>query len=193
VARLDRDAIRRAIEHHALLTSRDSVLFELTCAFDVMRILRRQGWGEPHATLFKPPLIYIGTRGNAKLHLYFQHAPADLTVDSVYRRVQKNHSFIAIGGLIPDLVLRIKTPSATRLVMLEVKWGVQRDVAQLARAALSDLMGYRRAFNKSLSDQSGPYGIGYVWGEGLLPASDSEVLLCTPDTLEDALPLVLEG
>lgn len=91
------------------------------CAFDVMRILRRQGWGAPPAKMFKPPLIFTGARDNQRLNLYFQHAPADLTANSVYRRVQKDHTFTAVGGLIPDLVLRIDTPSTTRRVMFEVK------------------------------------------------------------------------
>ncbi len=40
IGRLDRSAIRDAVEHHALIASRDSVLLELECAFGTIRALR---------------------------------------------------------------------------------------------------------------------------------------------------------
>ena len=55
---------------------------------------------------------------------------------------------------------------------------------------MRDLFGYRRAFSEVLDRQPPPYGLGYAWGEGLQPSLDSDVTLCTPDTLTDALALV---
>ena len=63
IARLDRSAIREAIEHHALIASRDSVLLELQCAFDTIRALRALGWASPGAGLLRPPVSFGGDAG----------------------------------------------------------------------------------------------------------------------------------
>jgi len=75
----------------------------------------------------------------------------------------------------------------TRWLLIEVKLGERRSVADSARAAVWDLFGYRRAFSAVLDRQPEPYGLGYAWGEGLKPSLDSDVTLCTPDTLAEAL------
>ena len=69
--------------------------------------------------------------------------------------------------------------------------GLERKVEYSARAAALDLLGYRRAFSPALANQAEPYGLGYVWGSDLTPAIDSEVTLCTPDTLSEALTALL--
>ena len=71
--------------------------------------------------------------------------------------------------------------------MIEVKGGYARTVADYARAATLDLLGYRRAFEDVLGQQNAPYGLGYAWGRDLAPTIDSEIALCTPDTLTEAL------
>jgi hypothetical protein len=69
---------------------------------------------------------------------------------------------------------------------VEVKGG-KRPVEEAARAATYDLLAYRTAFDVPLARQAGPYGLGIAWGAGLAHNPFSEVLLCTPDSLERAL------
>ena len=75
--------------------------------------------------------------------------------------------------------------------MIEVKGGKVRTVSESAREATLDLLGYRRSFKSVLDKQEEHYGLGYVWGEGLSPSLESDIALCTPDTLSDALALLL--
>jgi hypothetical protein len=118
IARLDRSAIRDAVERHALITSRDSVLLELHCAFDTMRALRRLGWAASDDRLLRPPLIFEGTRSDTRVELYFQHAPDDLRAGSRYRDIQKAHHFSTASGLIPDLVIKRTGRRSTRWLMI---------------------------------------------------------------------------
>jgi hypothetical protein len=106
--------------------------------------------------------------------------------------VQKAHLFASPGGLIPDLVIQITDQGGTRWLMIEVKGGYRRGVADSARAATRDLLGYRRAFGEALAQQQGAYGLGYAWGGGLAPSQASEIMLCTPDSLPGALELFLK-
>jgi hypothetical protein len=73
--------------------------------------------------------------------------------------------------------------------VLVAKLGITRSVGDSARAALLDLLGYRRAFDEVLSQQEAPYGLGLAWGAELLPHED-EVLLCSPDQIGPALGLL---
>jgi hypothetical protein len=192
IGRLDRDAIRDAIEHHALIVSRDSVLLELRCAFDTIGSLERMGWGRRKPGLVRPPLIYTGQQGQQNLELFFQHTPRQLSSGSLYRDVQKVHGFSSTGGLIPDLVLKTSSGDKVRWLLIEVKGGfVSRTVVDSARTAARDLLAYRRSFNHVLAPQNGPYGIGYAWGAELPPNPEAEILLCTPDKLDAALELAL--
>jgi hypothetical protein len=192
IARLDRHAIRDAIEQHALIASRDSVLLELHCAFDTITALRRLGWqGEPPG-LLRPPTIFRAERDGTKLKLTFQAAPGLLSAGSLYRNIQTAHGFPSKGGLIPDLVIETNKDSVQRWLMIEVKGGIKRSVTDSARAASLDLLAYRRAFSPVLDRQTAPYALGYAWGDGLVPALDSDVTLCTPDTLPDALAVLLD-
>jgi hypothetical protein len=118
--------------------------------------------------------------------VYFQHTPVELSAGSIYRSVQRAHDFGATGGLVPDLVLRLRGPDESRWLLIEVK-GVERSVGDSARAAASDLLAYRRAFDPVLRPQTRPYGIGVAWGSHLNPDPTSEIVLCTPDTLPTAL------
>jgi hypothetical protein len=191
IARLDRAAIKDAIERRALLTSRDSVLLELHCAFDTIKTLRHLGWQAPSTGILRPPVIFRGHRANAKIEVFYQASPGALSAGSRYREVQAAHDFSSTGGLIPDLVIKTTANDETRWLLIEVKGGEKRSVADSARLAVRDLFGYRRAFSAVLDRQTEPYGLGYAWGEGLKPSLDSDVTLCTPDTLRDALSVVM--
>jgi hypothetical protein len=191
IARLDRSAIRDAIEHHALIASRDSVLLELECAFGTVRALRGLGWRASPSGLLRPPHIFQAHKSGSHLDVYYQRAPAALSASSYYSDIQRAHSFPSASGLIPDLVLRLRAGSTTRWLLIEVKGGPKRGVGDNARAAILDLLAYRRAFAPVLDKQSGPYGIGYAWGRELVPADEAELTLCTPDTLSRALELLL--
>jgi hypothetical protein len=186
LARLDRAAVREAIENHALVTSRDSVLLELLCTFTTISALRDLGWTAPEPGLMRPPHLLSAVKGQQRLELYYQHTPPELAQGSIYRVVQQAHRFAAVGGLIPDLAIRLSGPGGVRWIMLEVK-GVQRAVEHSARAAAIDLLAYRRAFDTVLSRQVGAYGIGVAWGRSFAPSRHAEIILCTPDTLAAAL------
>lgn len=194
IARLDRAAIRDAIEHRALITRQDDVLLELHCAFDTIATLRRLGWRAPPSGLFGsglwPPVIFRAYRNGTRLELLYQATPGELSAGSLYREVQAAHGFSATGGLRPDLVLKTAKDGIVRWLLAEVKSG-DRKVEALARAATYDLLAYRRAFAPVLDQQSVPYGLGYVWGAELRPSLESDVTLCTPDTLPDALEALL--
>jgi hypothetical protein len=191
IARLEREAIRDAIEHHALIASRDSVLLELHCAFDTIKTLRTLGWKARPSGLLQPPVIFRAERDGADLELRFQAAPAQLSAGSLYREVQRAHAFPTKGGLIPDLVIVTTRNGIRRWLLIEVKGGHKRSVADSARAATLDLLAYRRAFAPVLDQQSDAYGLGYAWGAGLSPSLGGDVTLCTPDTLADALTALL--
>jgi hypothetical protein len=187
IARLDRPALREAVEQRALLASRDDVLLELECAFDTIRVLREQGWRAPPDALLRPPVIFRGHRDSAEVELFYQHAPPALRNGSRYGAIQRAHDFAGTGGLIPDLVVGLRRGGTTRWLLIEVKGGTKRGVADSARAATLDLLAYRRAFGPALAGQPGPYGLGYAWGAELVPSTESEIALCTPDSLSQAL------
>jgi hypothetical protein len=190
VARLDRPAIREAVERHALVTSREPVLLELLCLFNVIAGLSRLGWNAPAAGLLRPPLVLRASRGDEVLRLFYQHAPPGLREVSVYRDIQRGHRFGSVGGLIPDLVIQLESPKGVRWVLIEVK-GVERALEESARAAAHDLLAYRRAFDASFEHQQGPYGIGIGWGRDLKPVRGQEIVLCSPDTIPDALEMAM--
>lgn len=121
------------------------------------------------------------------MEVFYQATQGALSAGSRYREVQAAYDFSSSGGLIPDLVIKTTANDETRWLLVEVKGGEQRSVADSARAAVRDLFGYRRAFSAVLDRQTEPYGLGYAWGEGLNPSLDSDVTLCTPDTLATAL------
>jgi hypothetical protein len=193
IARLDRDAVRDAVERRGLIASRDSVLLELHCAFDTIKTLRRLGWKAPPTGLLSPPVIFRGERDETELEVFYQAAPRALSAGSLYREVQTAHGFSSTGGLIPDLVIKTTSNGETRWLLIEVKGGEKRSVADSARLAARDLFVYRRAFSAALDRQTQPYGLGYAWGEGITPLLGSDVTLCTPDTLADALRGLMPG
>ena len=133
--RLDRSAIRHAIEHHALASRHDDVLLELLCAFTIERALRELGWSLNFPGLVTGGAFVRGIKGQGRLTVWYQHAPRQLAVDPAYENVQAAHRFPTIGPLRPDFVLEISTAEQRRLVIMEVK-GVQRAVGVRPRSDL---------------------------------------------------------
>jgi hypothetical protein len=188
VRRLDRRAVRSAVEEHALVTSDDDTLFELMCGFAIERELKDAGWAVSYPGLVRSRRQFlVATRAGARLECYYQGVPPELSYGSRYQLVQREHSFSKIGRLRPDFVIRFTDTGRQRWIVVEVKGGPKRRVAQSARDALSDLLAYRRDYQTALADNPGPYGLGIAWGLELDPVESSEALLCTPDRIGAAL------
>ena len=188
--RADREAIRRAVEEHALLATADDVLLEVMVVFGIERALEAAGW-----TLSRPGLVQAGPilrakRSGTTVDVFYQRAPKALAIGSRYQRVQAVHSFRNSAPLRPDFVMRIRGSDQERWIVGEVK-GVERAVEKSARAAILDLLAYRRAFDTVLATQDGPYGLGVAWGQALTPRAESEIVLCSPDTIPAALENLL--
>jgi hypothetical protein len=190
VRRLDPRALRQAVQDNALVTSRDDVLLELICGFEIERALESQGWNVTRPGLVRSGLFLHAQRGPSKLDLYYQRTPPGLANGSLYGEIQEHHAFRGRGAMIPDYVGRVTSGGGTRWLVFEVK-GVQRPVWESARTAVHDLLAYRRAFDPVLRSNEGPYGLGIAWGTSLDPSTDVEITLCTPDTIEKALGAVL--
>ena len=168
----------------------DATLFELLCIFRLMKILRSLGWASATIHIVDGAFSVRWQRQGNVLDLFYQHTPRELREASIYARVLRAHD-LRVGGLTPDFVLRLQMQAGDiRWVLGEVKGG-QEPVSELARRALQDLLTYRRAFDANLCGATHAYGIGIAWGEGLQIADSTEVYLCTPDTLSDALRAVL--
>jgi hypothetical protein len=185
VGKLDRDSIRTAVETNALVSRDDPVLFELYCTFATLGALRELGWRFGHFGLFAGALRLQGRRNGERLELLYQAVPRTMRIVSRYRRVQVAHG-ISPGGLRPDLVLHTTGGGGERWLMVEVKGGA-RPVEHAARAAAYDLLAYRTAFSSIFPRSEQPYGLGIAWGADLAPQAGSEIVLCTPDTLVEAL------
>jgi hypothetical protein len=155
----------------------------------MLDVLRQQGWTLGRLGLFRGALRLIGRRDDVQLELTYQATPRQLSTGSNYHAIQQRHG-ITPGALRPDLVIRTTSARGERWLLIEVKGG-ERHPAKLARAAAYDLLAYRMAFAPQLEDQSGSYGLGIAWGAGLEPTSGAGVSLCTPDTLDTALAVLL--
>ncbi len=187
VKQLDRQGIRRAIETHGLATRDDPTVFEIYCTFQVLRALRSSGWRLTRFGLFRGALSLRGRRNGEQIRVIYQSPPRALSRGSRYGAIQYRHE-ITPGALRPDLSIWHMSNEQTRWLVVEVKGG-KRPVVESARAATRDLLAYRSAFSRVLDLQVEPYGLGIVWGAELDPSPESEILLCTPDTLGAALGL----
>jgi hypothetical protein len=189
--RLERTAIRDAIERHAVATTADEVLLELLCAFRIEKALETLGWKLSRPGLVRGGRLLQCIRGPEQLDVYYQQAPATLRHGSIYRGVQKTHGFPSPSDLRPDLVVHHRADDSERWLLVEIK-GVERDVAASARAALLDLLAYRRAFEPVLSSAQSVYGLGIAWGTELVPSLGAEIALCSPDRVHVALQQIFE-
>jgi hypothetical protein len=192
VERLDREAIRAAIEGAGLVTAEEPTLFELLTTFGLVDALRTQGWRLRPFYLFRG---HVQTRGDRtdgrRIRLWYQTTPPALAAASAYTDVLAAHGFSRQQGLRPDMVLRwTGRDGQDRWLLAECKLR-SMDVGRAAREALADLLAYRRAFDATLTTARSPYGMGIAWGAGLNPASNSEIVLCTPDTLSEAVRLIV--
>lgn len=187
--KLDRAAIRAAVESYGLVSRDDPTLFELVCTFRTLDTLRKLGWSLGRLGLFHGALRIQGKRGEVQLEVNYQATPKALSTGSTYRDIQQAHG-IAPGGLRPDLVIRTSAGATKRWLVIEAKGG-HRPVTESARAAAYDLLAYRAAFAPQLDGQDGVYGLGIAWGAGLQPAFTADACLCTPDTLPTALDILL--
>lgn len=185
VTRLDRAAIRKSIEEFGIVSRDDPTILEVYSTFEVLRLLRERGWQLGRLGLFGGHLALEGLRGDEVISISYQHVPRGLSKGSKYRIAQTAHG-IAPGALRPDLVIHWSAAGSARWVLVEVKGGAHA-VEGYARAALYDLLAYRSAFDSVLAAAPTPYGFGIAWGADLLPDSRSEVLLCTPDRIGEAL------
>jgi hypothetical protein len=188
ISELNRSSIRQLIERTGLLTRSDATLFELLCTFQVIDSLRELGWDTQPLRLFEGSLQLAAHRGEEQLRLWYQTAPRQLHRDSRYTSVLFQHGFQRPQDLRPDLVL-LRTTGEKRWLIIEEKMGERRDVTNSARAALADLLGYREAFRTALAANAHPYGLGIAWGADLTPTVGSDVMLCTPDQITEALTL----
>src|SRR5262249_1362450 len=139
-------------------------------------------------------LQLTGTRRGQRVVLSYQHTPHELAMQSLYASVLHPHGLtVDLTQPRPGLVLQVPgSDSEERWFLIEVRFGSRRTVIQSARAALADLLSYRREFTSAL-DPSVPYGLGVAWGTGLEPATDDEVILVTPDQLGTGVRQLLSG
>jgi hypothetical protein len=187
---LDRTAIQKAIETYGIVSRDDATLFELLSTFRIIEALRGLGWRFGRLGLFEGALRMQGRKDSAELELTYQATPKDLSRGSLYRDVQRHHH-LTPGALRPDLVIKLRHPEEERWLLVEVKGG-ERAGSHSARAAAYDLLAYRTAFAPALSAQRGhPYGLGIAWGTDLQPSVETGIVLCTPDTIQEALSQLL--
>lgn len=177
IAELDTRELRDLVESTAIITRGDATLFELVCTFAVIDALRANGWGTKPLRLFGGQLQLTAQRGSERLDLWYQTTPGQLTVSSRYTKVLRQHGFANSHDLRPDLVLRRADGHSERWLLIEVK--LRSSVQAAARAALVDLLAYRRTFDSGMDGQVGVYGLGIAWGADLQPTG-TEVMLCTP-------------
>lgn len=189
VQRLDRVAIRAAIEKVGLVTASEPILFELLTLFKTIGALNVHGWELKPLRVFRGAISTCGIRADGRrLDLWYQPKPSELSLASKYRELLSAHRFQRVDDLRPDLVLRWQdSTGGQRILIIECKLSQTGGVREGARKALFDLLAYRHAFDDGLSQAGRPYGLGVSWGAGLVPQLDQDVMLCTPDTIEEAL------
>jgi hypothetical protein len=181
----DPNHLRSLIERRALVASDDPVLFEILCTFDVLDCLTSSGWQGDELRTFQGGLRRVLYQGDRKLTLWYQQVPHALSQGSLYRGIQQAHGLQA-GALRPDLVLHLEDHGTGRWLLVECKLGETRTAEDSARASLSDLLAYRRAFEPALGNQA-RYGLGIAWGQGLEPSPHQEVMLSTQDQIATAI------
>jgi hypothetical protein len=190
IAHLDREALRDIIEKQGLVTSSDSVLFELLCLFGALDSLTELGWRVTPLGLIEGSVQFAAARPGERIRLWYQSTPKPLTTGSLYGQALRAHG-LPQSALRPDVTLRHTTADGRRnWLLVEAKMGTRRDLAGSARAALLDLLAYRRAYENALAPQAGAYGLGLAWGRGMSPANN-EVMLATPDRITESMNLFL--
>lgn len=187
VARPDRQEIRSAVEHAALVTASEAVLFQLLTTFRLVDALDTHGWPmSPFNLMRGRAYAKSHKRDGRQLNLWYDSIPRDLARASQYKQILMSHGFAAQHELRPDIILRWTAPNGQiRWLLVECKLR-KKGVEVAARQALTDLLSYRQAFDSTLSSAGTPFGLGVAWGQGLMPTA-SNIVLCTPDTLGTAV------
>ncbi len=179
------------MEQHALLVAAEDKLLELQVVFAIERALRAMGCELGRPGLLAGGKIFEGSLGPQSVAVYYQSTPLELSRSSHYAEIQGAHEFHGKGGMIPDLVLEVRSAdSSVRWILVEVK-GVKSEVYEHARRAIRDLLAYRRAFEPALGPQRSAYGLAVAWGSEVRPSIDAEIAVCSPDTIEVALRALL--
>jgi hypothetical protein len=186
---LDRAAIQQAVEEYALATRDNDRLLELQCAFRMESELAKTGWAVSRPGLVKARRLFVARRDSVQLDIYFQTVPEPLAMDAEYEATLDTHGITA-QPLRPDLVLHVRRGPRSRWVLVEIKGGPERTAAQSARAATFDLLAYRRSLDRGMRASPRPYGLGIAWGADLSPTPESQILLCTPDSIGAALDII---
>jgi hypothetical protein len=186
----DREAIRAAVENAALVTAHDPTLFELLTTFHLVDALRAHGWPLSQFQFHQGDPYAEGRRSDGRqLQLWYQSAPKGLTTGSKYKQTLEAHGFSGQHDPRPDIVLNWADRNGhTRWLVIECK--LHRRVEGGVRRALADLLSYRRAFDTTLAQAGTPCGLGVAWGEGLEPVG-TEIMLCTPDKLDQAVRYIV--
>jgi len=126
-------------------------------------------------------------REEERLEVWYQRPPGELSRNSIRTEVLHHHGVTA-GTTRPDVIMRRVKSGITQGLLIECKR--YDDPHTGAREAVTDLLAYRRSFDAALNRSVGTYGIGAVWGSDLDP-QEGEIVLCTPDSLADALTIAL--
>ena len=184
VERLDRHAIHRAIQEHAIIATDTPTLFEILCTFETIDCLADAGWQVQPLRLFEGGLRLTAERDEETLELHYQGTPRALGRGSLYAATKRAHHLPGTGHR-PDIVLRRRSLGHDQWLVIEIKGG-KYELARYAIAALQDLLAYRRSFDPALRDAS-RYGVGIAFGRELEPNLEAEVALCTLDKLPQAL------
>ena len=192
VERLDRQAIRDAVEQTGLSITDDNCLFELLIFFKTLSSLSGQGWHVGNFSFVggvQKTLSIRCQREDEQLEVWYQRPPSELSRNSIRTDVLKDHG-VKVGTTRPDVIMRRSKSGIARWILIECKR--YDDPNNGARAAVTDLLAYRRSFNSELIHSVGTYGIGAVWGADLSPIK-GEIILATPDKLASALAIVFEN
>ena len=96
------------------------------------------------------------------------------------------------AGAAAGRILIVEDRASLRKMLEHALAGEGYTVVQSARAALADLLSYRREFASAL-DQVAPYGLGIAWGAGLQPSANAEALLVTPDHIASGVRQLLRS
>ncbi|GEM_PF-4722759 len=197
VEHIDRQAVREAVEDAGLVAAEEPILFELLITFKVIDTLNAAGWKMEPFTLFAGHVHTTGSMPDGRqISFWYQTTPHDLVAASQYLGILAAHDFTMSRPLRPDIVLQWTDPDGEqRWLLIECKLitSQSRAVNSAARQALADLLQYRSDFDVALGTTRAPYGLGVAWGEGLQPNLNSDIVLCTPDTLDHAIRHITTG
>jgi hypothetical protein len=122
VERLDRGAIHKAIQEHAIVLAGTPTLVEVLCTFETIDCLKAEGWAVEPLSLFGGSLMLNAHRDGEILQLYYQGTPRPLRKGSLYTSAKNAHNLGGAGHR-PDIVLRRKSLGPNQWLVIEIKGG----------------------------------------------------------------------